>query len=59
MPTMVAQMDADSAGDQEVKDLIPTRSWQKNGPKYWLTTQRTKPAQEKLWLGKLMGLTWP
>ena len=28
--------------------------WQKNVHKYWLT--RIKPAQEKVWLGKLTGL---
>ena len=25
---------------------------------YWLTAKRTKPALEKMWLGKLTGLTW-
>ena len=30
--------------------------WQKNVHKYWLTAQRTKPAQEKVCLGKLTVL---
>ena len=30
----------------------------KNVHKYWLTAQRTKPVQEKVWLGKLTALTW-
>ena len=27
--------------------------WRKNVHKYWLTAWRTKPAQEKVWLGNL------
>ena len=30
--------------------------WQKNVHKYWLTAYRTKPVQEKVWLGKLTTL---
>ena len=30
--------------------------WQKNVHKYWSTTKETKPAQKKVWLGKLTTL---
>ena len=30
--------------------------WHNNVHKYWLTTLRTKPAQEKVWLDKLAAI---
>ena len=31
--------------------------WQMNVHNFWLTAKRTKPAQEKVWLGKMTALT--